>query len=94
LPPELFPDRVRPIATGVFSSVNWLLSFAVVLTYPVAADTFGAFAVLLFFSAVLAVGGGFGIIALGVKGDQAAMESLLHQAERMVPKYLLNDRVL
>jgi MFS family permease len=94
LPPELFPDRIRPRATAVLSSANWILSFAVVLAYPAAADLFGAFAVLMFFAVVLVAGGAFGVVALGGKGDQPAMESLLHQAERMVPKYLSPDRIL
>jgi MFS family permease len=91
LPPELFPDRVRPAATSILSSLNWILSFAVVFLYPVFVEQFGVFAVLMFFAAVLVAGGFFGFGALKQRKEQVGAEALLHQAERMVPGYLQSE---
>jgi MFS family permease len=91
LPPEFFPDRIRPAAMSILSSVNWILSFSVVFFYPVLAEELGVFPVLMFFAVVLVAGGFFGFTALKPKKEQAGAEALLHQAERMVPGYLQGE---
>jgi MFS family permease len=70
LPPEMFPDRVRPLAVSILSSVNWGLSAAVIFAYPIAVRGFGQFGVLAVFAAVLASGGVFGWKVLAGKREK------------------------
>jgi MFS family permease len=74
LPPEMFPDRLRPVATSILSSTNWILSATVIFVYPLAVNAFGPFLVLTVFGIVLASGGVFGMKVLNGKREQMLLE--------------------
>lgn len=65
--PEFFPERMRGSMSGLCSSLNWFLSFTVILIYPMLTDKIGTFGTMLIFTAVLVCGGFFGFYALAPK---------------------------
>lgn len=63
--PVLFPEIVRSMAGGVFSSVNWFTSFVVILVYPNLVATIGSDKTMLVFLMNLILAAVFGALALG-----------------------------
>ncbi|OHT17294.1 major facilitator superfamily transporter [Tritrichomonas foetus] len=59
--PEMFPDNLRGAASSLFSALNWIFSFIVVLIYPWLVDSIGPSTTLCLFSGVLAFGGFYGM---------------------------------
>ena len=62
--PVLFPDAMRPIAAGVFSSVNWFMSFVVILLYPNLIMWMGGEKTMITFLIILVIAAIFGYVAL------------------------------
>jgi hypothetical protein len=67
LPPEWFGDQIRATATGIFSSLNWFISFCVVWFFPPAGNATPR-GVYTLFASILAIGAVFGWYILGEKG--------------------------
>lgn len=59
--PENFPDRVRGLAMSILSALNWILSFCIILIYPIMTSSLGMPMTLMIFGGILISGGVYGM---------------------------------
>ena len=58
--PELFPDSVRPLASSLISSSNWICAFIVIFVYPSLKNAIGNNWTLIIFAIIAALGSVYG----------------------------------
>jgi SP family facilitated glucose transporter-like MFS transporter 2 len=72
--PEYFSDKLRPTATAIVSTSNWLFSFSVIFMWPAMKKGIGIFGSLVLFACITLVSVIFGVFC--IKEPREAKEKM------------------